>query len=231
MAATCTATRCALRPTLAEAARARAGARRRGRARRARSRCIPTGGVVVLKGNLAPDGALIKIAGLKSRVFEGPARVFECEEDCVRGGQRRATTAKATCSSSATKARAAAPACARCSASPRWSTARAWARRSRSSPTAASPARRAACGRLHGPEAAVGGPIALVRDGDRIAIDGERARWPRSPGRRARAPARRLAAAADERLAGVLEKYARLVGPATRRGHARRRGRVADGIV
>ncbi len=42
-----------------------------------------TGGLVVLKGNLAPDGALIKVAGLKSLRFEGRARVFECEEDCV----------------------------------------------------------------------------------------------------------------------------------------------------
>ena len=40
-------------------------------------------GVVVLKGNLAPDGALIKIAGLASLVHEGPARVFESEEDCM----------------------------------------------------------------------------------------------------------------------------------------------------
>jgi dihydroxy-acid dehydratase len=66
-----------------------------------------------------------------------------------------------------------------------------------------------------GPEAAVGGPIALVRDGDRIRIDGEarvlevkldaeelaeRQRTHRPPER--------------ERLAGVLEKYAKLVGPA-----------------
>jgi dihydroxy-acid dehydratase len=42
---------------------------------------MATGGVVVLKGNLAPDGALIKVAGLKKLVFEGPARVFENEED------------------------------------------------------------------------------------------------------------------------------------------------------
>ena len=34
----------------------------------------PTGGLVVLKGNLAPDGALIKVAGLKSLSFEGRAR-------------------------------------------------------------------------------------------------------------------------------------------------------------
>ncbi|MDT0684487.1 dihydroxy-acid dehydratase [Roseicyclus sp. F158] len=43
----------------------------------------PTGGVVVLKGNLAPDGALLKVAGLKKLTHQGPARVFECEEDCL----------------------------------------------------------------------------------------------------------------------------------------------------
>ena len=42
---------------------------------------MATGGVVVLKGNLAPEGALIKVAGLKQLVFKGPARVFESEED------------------------------------------------------------------------------------------------------------------------------------------------------
>jgi dihydroxy-acid dehydratase len=42
-----------------------------------------TGGVVVLKGNLCPDGALLKVAGLKSLVHEGPALVFENEEDCM----------------------------------------------------------------------------------------------------------------------------------------------------
>src|SRR4029077_13508271 len=43
----------------------------------------PTGGGVVLKGNLCPGGALIKIAGLKSLAFAGPARVFESEEACA----------------------------------------------------------------------------------------------------------------------------------------------------
>jgi dihydroxy-acid dehydratase len=42
-----------------------------------------TGGVVVLKGNLCPDGALLKVAGLKSIVHEGPALVFENEESCM----------------------------------------------------------------------------------------------------------------------------------------------------
>src|ERR1700744_3826762 len=44
---------------------------------------MPDGGVAVLKGNLCPDGAVIKIAGLKSLAFEGVARVFEDEESCV----------------------------------------------------------------------------------------------------------------------------------------------------
>jgi len=44
---------------------------------------LPTGGIVVLKGNLCPEGALIKVAGLKSRRFAGTARVFNSEEDCA----------------------------------------------------------------------------------------------------------------------------------------------------
>jgi dihydroxy-acid dehydratase len=50
----------------------------------------PSGGVVVLKGSLCPDGALIKIAGLKALVFEGRARVFDGEEACVDVVKRRA---------------------------------------------------------------------------------------------------------------------------------------------
>ena len=44
----------------------------------------------MLKGNLAPDGALLKVAGLKSLRFEGSARVFENEEACVEVVRRRA---------------------------------------------------------------------------------------------------------------------------------------------
>jgi dihydroxy-acid dehydratase len=42
----------------------------------------PTGGVVGLKGNLAPDGGIVKVAGMERLQFSGPARVFDCEEDC-----------------------------------------------------------------------------------------------------------------------------------------------------
>ncbi len=47
----------------------------------------PTGGLTALKGNLAPDGAIVKVAGLKHLKHRGPARVFECEEDAFAAVQ------------------------------------------------------------------------------------------------------------------------------------------------
>lgn len=47
------------------------------------------GGVVGLKGTLAPEGAIVKVAGLKNLKFRGPARVFECEEDAMAAVQAR----------------------------------------------------------------------------------------------------------------------------------------------
>ncbi|MGD9763256.1 MAG: dihydroxy-acid dehydratase [Candidatus Binatia bacterium] len=41
----------------------------------------PTGGLVILKGNLAPEGCVVKVAGHERMLHRGPARVFECEED------------------------------------------------------------------------------------------------------------------------------------------------------
>ncbi len=51
----------------------------------------PTGGVVGLKGNLAPQGAIVKVAGMSTeeQVFTGPARVFECEEDAFEAVKAR----------------------------------------------------------------------------------------------------------------------------------------------
>jgi dihydroxy-acid dehydratase len=49
----------------------------------------PTGGVVGLSGNLAPDGAIVKVAGLKHLHHRGPARVFDCEEDAFAAVQAR----------------------------------------------------------------------------------------------------------------------------------------------
>ena len=48
---------------------------------RVKDALTPTGGVVGLKGSLAPEGAIVKIAGMEKLTFTGPARVFDCEEE------------------------------------------------------------------------------------------------------------------------------------------------------
>ncbi len=173
-----------------------------------------SGGLVVLKGNLCPDGALLKIAGLKSLVFEGRARVFETEEDCMKvvsaqtyeagdvlvirnegpkggPGMREMLSVTAAIYGQGNGEKVALLTDGRFSG-----------------------ATRGMCIGYASPEAAAGGAIGLVRDGDRISIDATRAsihlhvadeelearkaeRQPYSRGR----------------LAGALEKYARLVGP------------------
>ena len=49
----------------------------------------PTGGVVGLKGSLAPEGAIVKVAGMDRLQFSGPARVFDCEEDAFSAVEKR----------------------------------------------------------------------------------------------------------------------------------------------
>ncbi|MGC1784239.1 MAG: dihydroxy-acid dehydratase [Acidobacteriaceae bacterium] len=48
----------------------------------------PTGGLVILKGNIAPEGCVIKVAGHERLTHRGPARVFDCEEDCFAAVQQ-----------------------------------------------------------------------------------------------------------------------------------------------
>ncbi|TIR42136.1 MAG: dihydroxy-acid dehydratase, partial [Mesorhizobium sp.] len=48
-----------------------------------------TGGVVGLKGNLAPEGAIVKIAGMSELKFSGPARCFDSEEECFEAVTQR----------------------------------------------------------------------------------------------------------------------------------------------
>ena len=175
----------------------------------------PTGGVVVLKGNLAPDGALIKIAGLASAVFEGPARVFECEEDAFA-----AVTARAYREGDVLVIRNEGPRGGPGMREMLGVTALVSGQGMGEKVALLTDGRFSGATRglmvgYIGPEAAQGGPIALVRDGDRIRIDGHARtlQWLVDP---AEIERRRAAHQPQprERLAGVLEKYAKLVGPA-----------------
>jgi dihydroxy-acid dehydratase len=130
-----------------------------------------TGGVVGLKGSLAPDGAIVKVAGLKNQVFRGPARVFDGEQaafDAVearnykagevlviryegpKGGpgmrEMLATTAAIYGQDMGDKV-------------------------ALITDGRFSGATRGFCIGHVGPEAQEGGPIALVKDGDMIALD------------------------------------------------------------
>jgi dihydroxy-acid dehydratase len=175
----------------------------------------PTGGVVVLKGNLCPDGALVKIAGLKSLVFEGRARVFDGEEACVDVVRRRAYG-----EGEVLIIRYEGPKGGPGMREMLGTTALIYGQGMGEKVALLTDGRfsgatRGMCIGYAAPEAAEGGPLALVEDGDRIRIDCEARRidWQVSEAevaaRRARWQPRRT-----ERLAGVLEKYARLVGPA-----------------
>jgi dihydroxy-acid dehydratase len=132
-----------------------------------------TGGVVGLKGNLAPEGAIVKVAGMtdEQMVFTGPARIFECEEDAFEAVQKRsyqegdvlvirnegpmggpgmremlATTAALSGQGMGKKV-------------------------ALITDGRFSGATRGFCVGHVGPEAANGGPIALIRDGDQITLD------------------------------------------------------------
>ncbi|MCB9991298.1 MAG: dihydroxy-acid dehydratase [Rhodospirillales bacterium] len=133
----------------------------------------PTGGVVGLKGNLAPEGAIVKIAGLDGLVFEGPARCFDSEEECFKAvqardykegdvlviryegpkggpGMREMLSTTAALYGQGTGGKVALITDGRFSGGTR-----------------------GFCIGHVGPEAAVGGPIALLQDGDTVRIDAE----------------------------------------------------------
>ncbi|MGL4541022.1 MAG: dihydroxy-acid dehydratase, partial [Polymorphobacter sp.] len=131
----------------------------------------PTGGVVGLRGTLAPDGAIVKVAGMAKLQFTGPAKVFECEEEAFA-----AVEARSIHEGEVIVIR---------NEGPRGGPGM----REMLSTTAAlygqgmgekvalitdgrfSGATRGFCIGHVGPEAAVGGPIALIENGDIIVID------------------------------------------------------------
>jgi dihydroxy-acid dehydratase len=192
------------------------------------------GGVVGLWGSLAPDGAIVKIAGLKSLSFRGPARVFDGEEACFR-----AVEARAYREGEVLVIRYEGP-----KGGP--------GMREMLSTTAAiygqgmgdkvalvtdgrfSGATRGFCVGHVGPEAQDGGPIALVRDGDMIALDAVAGTITLEVGEAELAERRKgWAPRVTGYGSGALAKYARLVGPAhlgavTHEGFAGERHVYAD---
>lgn len=131
----------------------------------------PTGGVVGLRGNLAPEGAIVKVAGMKTLKFSGPARCFDSEEEAFKGVQSRSYEAGEVIVIRYEGPRGGP------------------GMREMLSTTAAlygqgvgdkvalitdgrfSGATRGFCIGHVGPEAATGGPIGLLKDGDIITID------------------------------------------------------------
>jgi dihydroxy-acid dehydratase len=180
-----------------------------------KSPITPTGGVVGLKGTLAPNGAIVKVAGMHRLQFEGPARVFDCEEDAF----------------AAVEARDIAEGCVIVIRyeGPKGGPGM----REMLSTTAAlygqgmgekvalitdgrfSGATRGFCIGHVGPEAADGGPIALVEDGDVISIDAEAGTIDLKVADAVLAERRKnWQPRQNDYQAGALWRYAQNVGPA-----------------
>ena len=75
----------------------------------------PEGGLAILRGNLAPEGAVVKLAGTERKGQTGPAKVFECEEDCFAALKARRDRRRRHRRDPQRGTRPAAPGCARCS--------------------------------------------------------------------------------------------------------------------
>jgi dihydroxy-acid dehydratase len=177
----------------------------------------PTGGVVGLRGNLAPDGAVVKVAGLKAQRFEGTALCFDSEEAAFEAVQARAYKA-----GDVIVIRYEGP-----RGGP--------GMREMLSTTAAiygqgmgehvalitdgrfSGGTRGFCVGHVGPEAALGGPIALLRNGDVIAMDAEAGTIDvRLSEAELAARARAWSPRTTRYTSGAIWKFAQLVGPASR---------------
>ncbi|MFV0368272.1 MAG: dihydroxy-acid dehydratase [Hyphomicrobiaceae bacterium] len=188
----------------------------------------PTGGVVGLQGSLAPDGAIVKVAGLKNLKFRGPARCFDCEEDAFK-----AVEAKQYSDGDVIVIRYEGP-----KGGP--------GMREMLSTTAAlygqgvgdkvalitdgrfSGATRGFCIGHVGPEAAVGGPIGLLQNGDIIAIDAENGTLDVEIDAAELERRKKVWKAPDNPYqSGVLRKYADQVGPA-RKGAVTHAGGKAE---
>ena len=131
----------------------------------------PTGGVVGLRGNLAPDGAIVKVAGLKAQHFAGTALCFDSEEDAFAAVQSRAYKA-----GDVIVIRYEGPRGGPGMREMLSTTAAIYGQGMGEDVALITDGRfsggtRGFCVGHVGPEAALGGPIALLRDGDMIVLD------------------------------------------------------------
>jgi dihydroxy-acid dehydratase len=136
----------------------------------------PTGGLLVLKGNLAPEGAIVKVAGMKNRRFSGPARCFDSEEDAFAAVEKRQYR-----DGDVIVIRYEGPKGGPGMREMLSTTAALYGQGVGEKVALVTDGRFS--GGTHGfsighvgPEAAVGGPIGLIRDGDIITIDADAAR-------------------------------------------------------
>jgi dihydroxy-acid dehydratase len=187
-----------------------------------------SGGVVGLQGSLAPDGAIVKVAGMTRLTFRGPARVFDCEEDCFAAVEKRQYS-----DGDILVIRYEGPKGGPGMREMLSTTAALYGQGAGEKVALITDGRfsggtRGFCIGHVGPEAAVGGPIALVENGDMISIDAEEGRLDLEVSGAVLAK-RRMAwkAPANAYQSGVLRKYADQVG-AARKGAVTHAGGRAE---
>jgi len=175
-----------------------------------------TGGLRVLRGNLCADGAIVKVAGLQTRFFEGRARVFDCEEDCARAVADRRYEA-----GDVLVIRYEGPVGGPGMREMLAVTAAVYGQGMGEKVALITDGRfsgvtRGICIGHVSPEAAAGGAIALLREGDPVRIDLEARRVDVLLSDEELAARRAAWSSPPRRLAGTLQKYASLVGPSHR---------------
>jgi dihydroxy-acid dehydratase len=188
----------------------------------------PTGGVVGLQGSLAPDGAIVKVAGMTRLKFSGPARVFDCEEDCFQAVEDRAYQ-----DGDIFVIRYEGPKGGPGMREMLSTTAALYGQGAGEKVALITDGRfsggtRGFCIGHVGPEAAMGGPIALVRNGDIITIDAVEGRLDLEVSEAELAERRKAwKAPPNGYQSGVLRKYADQVG-AARKGAVTHAGGKAE---
>ena len=183
--------------------------------RRTGAPITPTGGVVGLRGTLAPEGAIVKVAGMDKLTHRGPARVFDCEEDAFAAVERRDYK-----EGDVLVIRYEGPRGGPGMREMLATTAALYGQGAGDTVALVTDGRfsgatRGFCIGHVGPEAAAGGPIGLLRDGDIVVIDAAEGRLDVELSEAELARRKESwRSRENEHRSGELWKYAQLVGPA-----------------